>query len=126
MGRIDSALLPLAELVCLRTSVGLVLQRFELAIARRAIRKMLVAGIAQRSSAASQFDQRLARWTSDSRRIRIRAAQDLVDVIFDPDIIIARRLPWLCHRLSQCLYSHAVVVRARGDRLGPQVGERCS
>lgn len=78
------------------------------------MQKVFVGRFADRLPSASQCNQGFARWAADASRIRIRPAQNLVDIIFELTVIIVTWRTRLCHRLSQCLPRRAVVALGFG------------
>jgi hypothetical protein len=58
-----------------RAGIGL-LNGANFAIARRALEKMLPRGVSHRAFTPGERAENLARWTTRSRRIRVRAAQN--------------------------------------------------
>ena len=62
---------------------------------------MVVCGVAEWLNASGKSEQRLVRKAADAFRVRIGPAEDPVNLISKPDVIIVRGLTSLCHRLSQ-------------------------
>lgn len=73
----------------------------EVAIARRAVQEMLPTGIVQAGRSVRELGQYGMRKASRPGWIRVRVAEELVDLPLEPRVVVVGRQFSLCHRQSQ-------------------------
>jgi hypothetical protein len=86
-----------------RESSGVsLLKRAEFLVTGRALREVVVRGIADRQVAAGESSQQLRGRASFARRIRMRAPEEQVHFVFNSEARRVRALTAVHHRLSRC------------------------